>query len=81
MVAIGRALEFESKILILDEPTSSLDAGEVEQLFRVMRKLKAEGTPSLRDPLRRASLRRVGPDHGAPERRAGGEFETAGCTR
>jgi len=43
MVAIGRALEFESKILILDEPTSSLDAGEVEQLFRVMRKLKAEG--------------------------------------
>jgi len=43
MVAIGRALEFESKILILDEPTSSLDAGEVEQLFKVMRKLKAEG--------------------------------------
>ena len=43
MVAIGRALEFESKILILDEPTSSLDAGEVEQLFRVMRKLRAEG--------------------------------------
>src|SRR6267143_1824906 len=43
MVAIGRALEFESKILILDEPTSSLDAGEVEQLFKVMRKLRAEG--------------------------------------
>ena len=43
MVAIGRALEFESKILILDEPTSSLDADEVQQLFSVMRKLKAEG--------------------------------------
>jgi galactofuranose transport system ATP-binding protein len=43
MVAIGRALEFDSKILILDEPTSSLDADEVEQLFRVMRKLKEEG--------------------------------------
>ena len=43
MVAIGRALEFESKILILDEPTSSLDATEVQQLFAVMRKLKAEG--------------------------------------
>jgi simple sugar transport system ATP-binding protein len=43
MVAIGRALEFESKVLILDEPTSSLDAGEVEQLFKLMRKLKAEG--------------------------------------
>jgi len=43
MVAIGRALEFESKVLILDEPTSSLDAEEVEQLFKLMRKLKAEG--------------------------------------
>ncbi len=43
MVAIGRALEFESKILILDEPTSSLDADEVQQLFSLMRKLKAEG--------------------------------------
>jgi simple sugar transport system ATP-binding protein len=43
MVAIGRALEFDSRILILDEPTSSLDAEEVQQLFAVMRKLKAEG--------------------------------------
>jgi simple sugar transport system ATP-binding protein len=43
MVAIGRALEFESKILVLDEPTSSLDADEVQQLFAVMRKLRDEG--------------------------------------
>jgi simple sugar transport system ATP-binding protein len=43
MVAIGRALEFESKILILDEPTSSLDTDEVQQLFTVMRKLRDEG--------------------------------------
>ena len=43
MVAIGRALELRSKVLILDEPTSSLDADEVEQLFQVMRQLRAEG--------------------------------------
>jgi galactofuranose transport system ATP-binding protein len=44
MVAIARSLEFTSaKILILDEPTSSLDVNETQQLFEVMRKLKAEG--------------------------------------
>ncbi len=44
MVAITRSLEFENaKVLILDEPTSSLDANETRQLFDVMRKLKSEG--------------------------------------
>ena len=44
MVAITRALYIESaKILILDEPTSSLDVNETDQLFKVMRKLKGEG--------------------------------------
>jgi simple sugar transport system ATP-binding protein len=44
MVAIARALEISSaKILILDEPTSSLDAHETEKLFQVMRKLKNAG--------------------------------------
>jgi monosaccharide-transporting ATPase len=44
MAAIARALEISSaKILILDEPTSSLDVHETEQLFDVMRKLKSEG--------------------------------------
>ncbi|MGD9100960.1 MAG: ATP-binding cassette domain-containing protein, partial [Anaerolineae bacterium] len=44
MAAIARALEISSaRILILDEPTSSLDAIETEKLFRVMRKLKSEG--------------------------------------
>ncbi|MGP3912279.1 sugar ABC transporter ATP-binding protein [Nonomuraea sp. 10N515B] len=43
MVAIARAIDVEARVLILDEPTSSLDAGEVEQLFRVMRRLKEEG--------------------------------------
>lgn len=43
MVAIARAINVSAKILILDEPTSSLDRDEVNQLFAVMRKLKAEG--------------------------------------
>ena len=44
MAAIARALEISSaKVLVLDEPTSSLDAHETEQLFAVMRRLKGEG--------------------------------------
>lgn len=44
MVAIARAVNFKCKVLILDEPTSSLDEFEVENLFNVMRKLKSQGT-------------------------------------
>ena len=43
MVAIARAVDIQAKILILDEPTSSLDDNEVKLLFNVMRELKAEG--------------------------------------
>jgi monosaccharide-transporting ATPase len=47
MVAIARAIDISAKVLVLDEPTSSLDASEVEQLFRVMRQLKDEGVAIL----------------------------------
>ncbi|QUL57182.1 sugar ABC transporter ATP-binding protein [Paenibacillus tritici] len=43
LVAIARALNISAKVLILDEPTSSLDQNEVDQLFRIMRKLQQEG--------------------------------------
>jgi simple sugar transport system ATP-binding protein len=44
MVAITRALEvLSAKVLILDEPTSSLDIHETNLLFEAMRKLKEEG--------------------------------------
>ncbi len=43
MIAIGRAVDMDCKVLILDEPTSSLDEGEVEKLFKLMRELKAKG--------------------------------------
>jgi simple sugar transport system ATP-binding protein len=44
MAAIARALEISSaRVLVLDEPTSSLDTHETEQLFNVMRRLQSEG--------------------------------------
>jgi simple sugar transport system ATP-binding protein len=43
MVAIARSLSMQARILILDEPTSSLSEGEVDMLFTVIRRLKAQG--------------------------------------
>ena len=43
MVAIARAIGFEAKLVIMDEPTSSLDEREVGVLFGVIRQLKAAG--------------------------------------
>ena len=43
MVAIARAVDMECKVLILDEPTSSLDEQEVVKLFKLMRNLKEKG--------------------------------------
>ena len=43
MVAIARALSINAQVLILDEPTSSLDTEEVQQLFGVLRRLRDEG--------------------------------------
>ncbi len=43
MVEIAKAVSANCKVLILDEPTSSLTANEVESLFRIMRELKEQG--------------------------------------
>jgi simple sugar transport system ATP-binding protein len=43
IVAIARAVELSGKVLILDEPTASLDRNEVERLFEIIRDLKARG--------------------------------------
>jgi monosaccharide-transporting ATPase len=47
LVAIARATAVSARVLILDEPTSSLDAGEVAELFRVIRQLRDSGTAVL----------------------------------
>ena len=43
MVAIARAVSFSARLVIMDEPTSSLDEREVEVLFEVIRQLKRDG--------------------------------------
>jgi monosaccharide-transporting ATPase len=43
LVSIARAVDVDAEVLILDEPTSSLDAHEVEQLFTVIRSLRSQG--------------------------------------
>ncbi|MBR0896997.1 sugar ABC transporter ATP-binding protein [Bradyrhizobium tropiciagri] len=43
LVEIARALHARSKILIMDEPTTALSAGESERLFGLIRRLRAEG--------------------------------------
>ena len=43
MIAIARAVDMDCKVLILDEPTSSLDDSEVEKLFKLMNQLKDNG--------------------------------------
>jgi ribose transport system ATP-binding protein len=43
MVEIAKVLSFESKVIIMDEPTDALTDTETESLFRVIRELKSQG--------------------------------------
>ncbi len=43
LVEIARAISTESKIILMDEPTSSLSAAQVESLFQLMRRLRSGG--------------------------------------
>jgi simple sugar transport system ATP-binding protein len=43
LIAIARALEDDTRVLVLDEPTASLDAHETKMLFAIVRDLKAQG--------------------------------------
>lgn len=47
MIAIARAIDMDCRILVLDEPTSSLDEDEVQKLFTLMRELKSRGVAIL----------------------------------
>ena len=69
MVAIARSLEILSaKVLILDEPTSSLDIHETNRLFEVMRKLKSDGHwYCFHHPFPGSGVPDCRPDHGAPQ--------------
>ena len=43
MIEIAKAISYDSKLIIMDEPTSALTEKEVKQLFSIMRKLKNQG--------------------------------------
>ena len=43
MVEIAKALSHKSRVLIMDEPTAALNNAEIEELFRIIRQLRAEG--------------------------------------
>jgi simple sugar transport system ATP-binding protein len=47
LVAIGRAIDIEARVLVLDEPTSSLDVREVAELFTVIRRVRDQGVAVL----------------------------------
>ena len=47
LIAIARAISSDVKVLVLDEPTSSLDLDEVAELFRIIRELKERGVAIL----------------------------------
>lgn len=44
MVALARAVAVDAKVLVMDEPTSSLEPREVQTLFRLVRQLSARGS-------------------------------------
>ena len=43
MVEIAKALSFESRVLIMDEPTAALNSAEIDDLFRIIRQLQSQG--------------------------------------
>ncbi len=43
MIEIAKAVSYDSKLIIMDEPTSALTDKEIQQLFQIMRKLKEQG--------------------------------------
>ncbi|MGE3796259.1 MAG: sugar ABC transporter ATP-binding protein [Thermomicrobiales bacterium] len=60
MVAIARAVSFQSRLVIMDEPTSSLDEREVDTLFDVIRRLKQDGVSVIYISHRLDELHQIG---------------------
>lgn len=59
LIAIARALSHDPKLLILDEPTSSLSASEAERLFRYVDRMRAAGVAVLYISHRMSDIRRI----------------------
>ena len=59
MCEIAKAISYHSKVIVLDEPTSSLTAPEVEKLFKMMRQLKAQGISLIYISHKMAEIKRI----------------------
>ncbi len=59
MVGIARAMSHEPKVMILDEPTSSLSSAEVDRLFATIERLRAQGVAILYISHRMSDIRRI----------------------
>jgi ribose transport system ATP-binding protein len=59
MVEIAKAISFNSKILVLDEPTATLTEREIDQLFEIIQRLKAKGVGMVYISHRMAELNRI----------------------
>lgn len=59
MVEIAKAISFDSKILVLDEPTATLTEREIEQLFGIIRRLKEKGVGMVYISHRMAELNQI----------------------
>ncbi|MBR9862630.1 MAG: sugar ABC transporter ATP-binding protein [Rhodobacteraceae bacterium] len=59
MIAIARAMAYEPKVLILDEPTSSLSASEADRLFALLDRLRDQGVAILYISHRMSDIRRI----------------------
>ena len=60
MVEIAKALSFESKIIVMDEPTSALTNREIEQLFRIITELTAQGMSVIYISHRMDEIKQIG---------------------
>ncbi|PFG18495.1 monosaccharide ABC transporter ATP-binding protein (CUT2 family) [Serinibacter salmoneus] len=60
IVSMARALSHEAKVIVMDEPSAVLDSGEVENLFRVVRELTAQGVAVVYISHRMEEIREIG---------------------
>ncbi|WP_105618832.1 sugar ABC transporter ATP-binding protein [Vallitalea okinawensis] len=59
MVEIAKALSYESEVLIMDEPTAALTESEIDELFRIITKLKKQGVGIVYISHRMEELKRI----------------------
>ncbi len=59
MIEIAKALSFDSKVLIMDEPTAALTESEIDELFRVISELRAQGVGIVYISHRLEELKRI----------------------